>query len=134
MEHNQRLIHLSQEHASALKLAMAVRMLAPENESDLPAVARRVREVFENELLPHFADEERFVMPRLAQIGRHDLIERMRAEHVELQKLVEALATPRAEDIHRFSAALTAHVGFEENIVWEVLEPGPGATFEAEST
>ncbi len=130
MEHNQRLLHLSQEHASALKFAMAIRMLAPESESDLPAVAQRVRDVFEYELLPHFQDEERFVVPRLIALGRQDLVQRMRDEHNAMQALSDALANPSVELIHRFSSALSAHVGFEENIVWEALEPGAGVTFE----
>lgn len=130
---SQRLIHLSQEHASAFKLAMAVRNLAPEDESALPTVARQIRDTFQKELLPHFADEERYVVPRLAEIERQDLIGRMRAEHERLANLAAALAQPKVEDVQAFATLLSEHVCFEENVVWEILEPGLGHTFDLDA-
>lgn len=133
MKHNQRLLHLSEEHASALKLATAVRALSPEDESALPAVAQQVREVFKRELLPHFTGEEKFVVPRLIEIGRQDLVDQMRREHEHLVALIDALENPTAEGVYAFATALTAHVRFEENIVWEAIEPGAGMSFEDEA-
>jgi len=129
---SQRLIHLSQEHDAALKLAQSIRSLTPEDPSSLPDVAREIRKIFQEELVPHFADEERYVMPRLEAMGRDDLIERMRKEHRLLGDLADALQQPSNEAVRNFASMLTAHVSFEENIVWEELEPGAGAPFEAE--
>lgn len=130
MQHSQRLIHLSHEHDSALKLATALRALTPEDESSLPRVAEQIRTSFAEDTLPHFEEEERLVVPRLIAMGRQDLVDRMREEHLQLHKLADALAQPTVEGIRAFAAMVTAHVSFEENILWEVLEPGAGAAFE----
>lgn len=133
MKLSPRLIHLSQEHDAALQLAVAVRSLSTDDDSALPAVAQQIRESFERLFLPHFADEEHYVVPRLEAIGRQDLIDRMRAEHEHLSALATALAQPTEEAIRSFAATLTEHVSFEENIIWEVLEPGAGAPFEIDA-
>ena len=127
---SQRLIHLSQEHITALKLARSIRALEPEDPSCLPEVANAIRRIFREDLLPHFADEERFVIPALEALARQDLITRMRREHAELEQLANALEQPSSEAIHAFASLLTAHVAFEENTVWEVIEPGAGAPFD----
>ncbi|GAA5178545.1 hypothetical protein GCM10025771_17950 [Niveibacterium umoris] len=127
------MIHLSHEHASALKLALAVRALTPDDPSALPAVAKRIRDTFERELMAHFDEEERHVLPRLETIGRADLAERTRKDHDRLRELAAALETPSVDGVRAFAAALSAHVAFEENIVWEVLEPGAGMSFDPDA-
>ena len=105
-----------------MKLASAVRELLPEDETALPDVAAQIRKVFESEILPHFAEEERQVIPKLAEIGRKDLADRTMAEHEELKRLIAALEQPSTEAIEAFAQALCAHVEFEEETCWEVLE------------
>ena len=119
---SQRVLHLSLEHQTAMKLARGVRDLVPEDESALPAVADHIRQIFATDMLNHFADEERYVYPELLAIGREDLVERLRAEHNRLGELAAALAEPTAERLEAFSDLLRAHVEFEENIVFEALE------------
>jgi len=119
---SQRVLHLSLEHQTAMKLARGVRDLVPEDESALPAVADHIRQIFATDMLNHFADEERYVYPELLAIGREDLVERLRAEHNRLGELAAALAEPTAEGLEAFSDLLRAHVEFEENIVFEALE------------
>lgn len=133
MTRSPRLIHLSHEHASALKLALAVRALTPDDPTSLPAVAQRIRDTFERELVGHFEEEEKHVLPRLEAAGRADLAERTRRDHDRLRELAAALANPSVEGVRAFAAALTAHVAFEENIVWEALEPGAGMSFDPEA-
>jgi len=119
---SQRVLHLSLEHQTAMKLARGVRDLVPEDESALPAVADHIRQIFATDMLNHFADEERYVYPELLAIGREDLVERLRVEHNRLGELAAALAEPTAERLEAFSDLLRAHVEFEENIVFEALE------------
>ncbi|MCX9155547.1 hemerythrin domain-containing protein [Niveibacterium sp. 24ML] len=133
MSRSPRLIHLSHEHASALKLALAVRALTPDDPSSLPAIAARIRETFERELSVHFQEEEHHVVPRLEAAGRHDLVERTRLDHDRLRELADQLSQPTVEGVRAFATALTAHVAFEENIVWEALEPGAGMSFDPEA-
>ncbi|MFA9438844.1 hemerythrin domain-containing protein [Uliginosibacterium sp. sgz301328] len=120
-----RLKHLSQEHRAAMMLVAAAREAAPEGAEDgsnLPGFARRVYEVFETEMEPHFQEEERHALPQLRAIGRDDLADKVLEQHTELRRLIAALNQPDAETIAAFSKLLQEHVDFEENVVWEALE------------
>ncbi|WP_341677658.1 hemerythrin domain-containing protein [Niveibacterium sp. SC-1] len=118
----QRLYHLSLEHKTAMSLANTVRELVPEDESALPDISERVREVFQREMLQHFGEEEKYVYPQLVAIGREDLRDRMAAEHVRICELADSLAKPTAELIEQFCETLRKHVEFEEDVVFLELE------------
>lgn len=113
---------------------MSIRSLIPDDPVALEHVARQISRSFEMELLPHFEDEERYVVPRLEALGLHDLVEQMRDEHDRLRIQAAALSEPSEEGIRLFARMLTAHVAFEENVVWEALEPGAGTPFDPPST
>lgn len=116
--------HLSQEHQAAMKLAMATRQAAIEDDdANIAVLAEKVRTVFLNEVEPHFQEEERHALPVLRDVGSADLADRTQAEHDRMRAVVAALATtPSRELIKEFAETLQAHVEFEENVVWEVLE------------
>ncbi len=122
MPHSQRLRHLSLEHQTAMKLARSVRELMPEDLSALPAVAERVRQVYVLDMEQHFADEENFVCSALIEIGRQDLVDRMRDEHRRLGELVAALSEPTVARLEAFTELLREHVTFEEEVVFEAIE------------
>lgn len=104
-------------------LAAATRNATPENETDLPMFVQRVRAVFDEEMEPHFAEEEKHALPRLRELGRDDLADRVYAEHKRMRGLIEEMTfSPSADLIRDFSNLLQAHVQFEEEVVWEVLE------------
>jgi IS5 family transposase len=58
----------------------------------------------------------------LAQAGQHALVARTLADHAELRRLAEALATPDADSLLRFADLLGAHVRFEEREVFEAAQ------------
>ena len=116
-----RLKHLSQEHQAAQAFAKAMRASATESDADLPGLADRICTVFRTELEPHFAEEERYVLPTLIRIGRPDLAERTQHEHDRIRQLVVALARPSATLFTELSRALEAHVKFEDEELWAVL-------------
>lgn len=104
-------------------LAYAARDAMPQTEGDLPGFVKKVCVIFEDELEPHFREEERFALPKLREVGRDDLADRTLSEHVAMRAmLVELARAPTAEKVRAFSAAMEAHVEFEESVVWEVLE------------
>ncbi len=119
---SQRLLHLSLEHQTAMKLSRGIRELAPEDDSALPAVAEHIRQIYATDMVAHFQDEERYVCTALIEIGRQDLVDRMRDEHARLGELAEALAEPTAERLEAFADLLRNHVQFEEDEVFEVLD------------
>lgn len=104
MKRDARLRKLSSEHHNALVLA---RKLRRGQEVDLPAA-------FAAELAPHFAIEEKVLLPALRQAGREDLASRTLCDHDAMRA---ALAEPE-----RFADLLEAHVRFEERELFPVCE------------
>jgi hemerythrin-like domain-containing protein len=104
MKRDQRLRQLSSEHHNALVLARKLRRGQP---VELPTA-------FEAELAPHFALEERVLLPALARTGREDLATRTLCEHDAMRA---ALSEPQ-----RFAELLEAHVRFEERELFPTCE------------
>ena len=123
MKRHPDLLQLSREHHGALKLARDARRAAASGDaSEMAALAQRVVQVFPVELDPHFCVEEQGILLLLAQAGQHELVARTLADHAELRRLVQALATPDADSLLRFADLLGAHVRFEEREVFEVAQ------------
>ncbi len=123
MKRHPDLLQLSREHYGALKLARDARRAAASGDaSEIAALAQRVVQVFPVELDPHFCVEEQGILLLLAQAGQHELVARTLADHAELRRLVQALATPDADSLLRFADLLGAHVRFEEREVFEVAQ------------
>jgi hemerythrin-like domain-containing protein len=102
-----RLHALSRDHHRALVLVRRVRRGA-----DAAEVARR----FELELAPHFAIEERVLLPALTRAGRADLATRTAREHEEIR------AATSTHNLAAFADLLEAHVRFEERELFPVCE------------
>ncbi len=123
MKRHPDLLQLSREHYGALKLARDARRAAASGDaSEIAALAQRVVQVFPVELDPHFCVEEQGILLLLARAGQHELVARTLADHAELRRLVQALATPDADSLLRFADLLGAHVRFEEREVFEVAQ------------
>jgi hypothetical protein len=123
MKRHPDLLQLSREHYGALKLARDARRAAASGDaSEIAALAQRVVQVFPVELDPHFCVEEQGILLLLAQAGQYELVARTLADHAELRRLVQALATPDADSLLRFADLLGAHVRFEEREVFEAAQ------------
>jgi len=123
MKRHPDLLQLSREHYGALKLARDARRAAASGDaSEIAALAQRVVQIFPVELDPHFCVEEQGILVLLAQAGQHVLVARTLADHAELRRLAQALATPDADSLLRFADLLGAHVRFEEREVFEVAQ------------
>ncbi len=123
MKRHPDLLQLSREHYGALKLARDARRAAASGDaSAVAALAQRVVQVFAAELDPHFCVEEQGILVLLAQVGQQELVARTLADHAELRRLAQALATPNAGTLLRFAEQLGAHVRFEEREVFEAAQ------------
>jgi hypothetical protein len=123
MKRHPDLLQLSREHYGALKLARDARRAAASGDArEIAALAQRVVQVFPVELDPHFCVEEQGILLLLAQAGQHALVARTLADHAELRRLAQALATPDADSLLRFADLLGAHVRFEEREVFEAAQ------------
>jgi iron-sulfur cluster repair protein YtfE (RIC family) len=126
MKRSDALVGLSREHHTALSLARRGRLAATSGDTGSVAeMAALALERFRTELGPHFAEEERWLLPALAEAGEAALVERTLAEHAELARLAENLAVPSAEGLLAFAEALGAHVRFEERELFPAAETYP---------
>lgn len=114
---------LSREHHDALRLALHFARAAESgDELQVEAACEQARETFQNELLPHFREEEQLLLPRLEAAGASAQVARTLIEHRAMHRLVRELEIPDAEVLARFAALLKAHVRFEERELFESAE------------
>lgn len=124
------LIPLSWDHHHGLDLARTVRATLAGDERlaapSLEALRALVAARWEAELAGHFADEEAVLGPLGAQSeALEGLLARMRTEHAAIRALVGAVAASEGDDteaLARFADALTAHIRFEEQALFEAVE------------
>ena len=115
--------NLSREHHTALRLALQWRRAAESGDDQaIVEASAHAREAFDAELLPHFREEEIYLLPRLEAVGASAVVARTLIEHRAMQRLVRELEIPDGEVLLRFADLLTAHVRFEERDLFEDAE------------
>ncbi len=115
--------NLSREHHTALRLALQWRRAAESGiEESIVAASQHACSVFVAELLPHFREEEIYLLPRLEACGATAVVARTLIEHRAMQRLVRELEIPDGEVLLRLADLLTAHVRFEERELFEDAE------------
>ncbi len=113
---------LSQSHHRALMMAKIIREsltsgATPERAAELKQL---VGDLFAEELTQHFWDEERLLTLFESKVGPGEPEPiRLRREHRLLEKLA---AQGDVESLRQFAELLTAHVRFEEDLVFPRLE------------
>ena len=114
---------LSHDHHAGL--AFTAQLRAAQRAGDDPALlAAEVAAFWRDHLVPHFADEEAFVLPIL-ESGAPELAAQMLDEHRQIRHLVDAVeADGDGWDgpLHSFADALAAHIRFEERHVFPAAE------------
>lgn len=126
MKRSPALIELSREHHTALSLALRARLVADNGDAAaIEAMAAKVTERFASELKPHFDEEERWLLPALAECGASALVARTQDEHAEIADLAARLRTPSAAALLAFAESLIRHVRFEERELFQVAESHP---------
>lgn len=120
------LIPLSQQHHNGLALCVLTdRTLrtdaTPETRKKL---AERIRERFDLELSNHFRVEEEILFPAVIEhLGPSALIDRLVAEHREMEQMVLALQDdPAGPRIEEFLGVLRRHIRCEETELFEYVQ------------
>ncbi|PKO33026.1 MAG: hemerythrin HHE cation-binding protein [Betaproteobacteria bacterium HGW-Betaproteobacteria-7] len=120
MKRSPALRQLSREHHTALSLALRIAKASD------PAAQERllatVPALFRGELEPHFQEEERSLLPQLADAGETALVARTLDDHAQLRALAAAIAGGDAMALAPFGELLQAHVRFEERELFVVAE------------
>lgn len=133
MKRSAALVGLSREHHTALSLAQRARLAASGDAEAVTGMAAQVRASFANELQPHFAEEEAWLLPALAAAGEKVLVERTLAEHAELVARAALLTKPSPDNLLAFADCLTRHVRFEERELFVVAESHPECLIRCET-
>lgn len=120
MKRSAALRQLSREHHTALSLALRIAKAA--DAAARATLLATVPTLFRGELEPHFQEEERDLLPRLADAGEAALVERTLAEHAQLRALAAAIAAGEEAALAPFGRLLQAHVRFEERELFAVAE------------
>jgi hemerythrin-like domain-containing protein len=120
MKRSPALRQLSREHHTALSLALRIaKATEPAAQERLLAT---IPALFRGELEPHFQEEERSLLPQLAQAGETTLVARTLDEHAQMRALAAAIAAGDAAALAPFGELLQAHVRFEERELFVVAE------------
>lgn len=121
MKRSQALIRLSHEHHSALVLARRVKLNSPGS-----GVFKKLTEDFpakwKKEIAPHFAEEERSILPRLVAAGATELAERLQRDHAELRRLSTLAMGGDAVALKDFGKLIYDHIRFEERVLFPFYE------------
>ena len=120
IKRNAALIEFSRDHHHALMLVWKIRhglmkLVEPSR------IAAYIIYFYENDLLPHFKDEEELLFSRLPD----DDALRLQAEdeHRNLHRLAALLrANPEEDTLDEFARALESHIRFEERQLFNYLQ------------
>lgn len=115
------MIRFSREHHSVLVFARRVRLNAPGSD-----VFKKLTENFparwKKEIAPHFAEEERAILPRLVAAGATGLAERLQRDHGELRRLSTLATGGDPVALKSFGKLIYDHIRFEERELFPFYE------------
>lgn len=121
MKRDPRLHGLSSDHHQALVLARRIGRRASAGTLDAELARDAVRR-FHDDVEPHFVVEEEVLLPALTEVGEDELVRRTLEDHEVLKALMESVAEGAVEPLAAFAERLTAHVRFEEQILFPACE------------
>ncbi len=121
MKRSQMLIKLSREHHAALVLARRAQTKLQNNDVTTKLMADFPSR-WNNDLVPHFAEEERTLVPRLQAEGPSPLAERLLEDHGRLRLLSARIIAGESSVLPEFGKLLSGHVRFEERELFPYYE------------
>ena len=133
---------LSHQHQHGLGLCVVVErgLTADSSPENVAALAQKIRDSFEVELVNHFDLEERLLFPAIREyLGEMTIVEELVADHRRLEAMVRGLREPA--ELRTFTTLLSAHIRREERELFEDVQgrlprevlDRLGETFEAEA-
>lgn len=120
MKRSPALLKLSREHHTALSLALRIEKATDAAAQDI--LLATLPGLFRGELEPHFQEEEKALLPQLAQAGEAALVARTLEEHRQIRDLVGRMVDGDHASLPAFGALLRAHVRFEERELFVVAQ------------
>jgi hemerythrin-like domain-containing protein len=114
---------LSRQHQHGLALCVVVErgLTGDSSPENVAALARKIRDSFEVELVNHFDLEERLLFPAIREyLGDMTIVEELVADHRRLETMVGGLREPA--ELRAFTALLSAHIRREERELFEDIQ------------
>jgi hemerythrin-like domain-containing protein len=124
------LLALSREHHQTLVIARdAGRAAASNDEAVLSTAIARVENHWNDVMAHHFKCEEAFVKTA-EQLLNPDAVARFLSEHEELRRLCDgSCGLSPAARLRRFADLASAHVRYEERVLFPELQSHPSVAF-----
>jgi len=109
---------LSRQHHFGLLFSWKIRKGFNKN-IDIERMQKYAEWFYENEIKPHFKDEEKYLFPILED--GNELIERALKEHRRIKRLFKDTKDPE-RSLHQLEEELDAHIRFEERILFNEIQ------------
>ena len=133
MRRDRSLIPLSHQHQHGLALCVLIDRGLKKDTSreNVDKLSKMVADMAEIELLSHFQVEEDILFPTVRPLLENDtLIDELIAQHREMERMIEALATQRGEKRKKtlvaFGELLNQHIRSEERRLFQDIQSTVG--------
>ena len=111
---------LSNEHQDGLVFVTRVRQ-GLRKRTNIERLRKYVSWYWKNHVRPHFFQEEKILVPLIS--SGHSMVTQLKSEHDFIRELTIAIdQDPDPEDIKRLSAYIEAHIKWEEECFFPLLE------------
>jgi hemerythrin-like domain-containing protein len=121
MKRDPALAGLSREHQEALVLARRAASPDPGAEDAARLVEQLLRR-WDAQFEPHFAVEERVLLPALAEAGANEAVHEAQRQHDALRALTARVRAGDHAALPAWGAAMRDHVRFEERELFPLAE------------
>ncbi|WP_310994007.1 hemerythrin domain-containing protein [Aequorivita marina] len=109
---------LSRQHHFGLLFSWKLRK-GFQKEIEIGRMQEYAKWFYENEIKPHFRDEEKYVFPIMKE--GDELVERALKEHRRIKRLFHNTKDPE-KSLHRLEEELDAHIRFEERVLFNEIQ------------
>jgi hemerythrin-like domain-containing protein len=117
------LIPLSHQHQHALALCVRIERASPISEADLALWEAEIAQIFQSEIVIHFAAEESVVFPAARNFAElNSLVDDLLADHAELRKQFAQAEKLSSSEVGRLAEQLSRHIRTEERQLFERMQ------------
>ena len=117
------LIPLSHQHQHALALCVRIERASPISEADLAPWRSEIAQIFQSEIVIHFAAEESVVFPAARSFAElNSLVDDLLADHAELRKQFAQAEKLSSSEVRGMAERLSQHIRKEERQLFERMQ------------
>ena len=123
MLRNKSLIPLSHQHQHALALCVRILRASPISDEDLAAWRAEIAQIFQSEIVIHFAAEESVVFPAARNFAElNSLLDDLLADHAWLRKQFAQAERLSSSEVAGLAERLSGHIRKEERQLFERMQ------------